>query len=350
MKNKLGILILMGLSLAACGKKGPLTLEPEKLPPAVENFRVKQVGERIEFSWEFPSLAADRAEPFRPSAVTRVHVHHAALKPGESAENFAKKAGLLARVKPGDITGFAGGSPAFRVQLKSRELQGKRYAFSLGYDYGRQRSAPSPVLILNTQNTPPPIQNLQAAREGKMVVLKWSRPGAADKERQPQPILGYQVYRRINAVNGEPDFRPIGAGQTSREVYRDLDTGADGDYEYQVSCRLDERVESAPSNTVSVKVLDTFPPDVPNNLVIFTAKDQIFLTWENVPDPDLAFYRLYRKSSETADFALLADEIKENFFRDKNVSNGKLYIYAVSAVDRKGNESESSLPAQQLFE
>ena len=45
-------------------------------------------------------------------------------------------------------------------------------------------------------------------------------------------------------------------------------------------CRLDERVESAPSNTAKIKVLDTFPPDVPVNLVIFTAKDQIFLTWE----------------------------------------------------------------------
>jgi fibronectin type 3 domain-containing protein len=183
-----------------------------------------------------------------------------------------------------------------------------------------------------------------------MVVLKWSGPGAADKDKAQRPILGYQVYRRINAVNGEPGFRPIGSGRTVNELFRDLDTGTDGEYEYQVSCVLDERVESAPSNTASVKVLDTFPPDVPNNLVSFTSKDQIFLTWENVPDPDLACYRLYRKTTESGDFTLLADEIKENFYRDKNISNGKLYVYAVSAVDRKGNESEPSPAVQQLFE
>ena len=48
--------------------------------------------------------------------------------------------------------------------------------------------------------------------------------------------------------------------------------------------------------SVKVKVQDTFPPDIPGNLVVFTAKDQIFLTWETVPDVDLAFYRVYRKS------------------------------------------------------
>ena len=69
-----------------------------------------------------------------------------------------------------------------------------------------------------------------------------------------------------------------------------------------------------------------------------------------MPDTDLAFYRLYRKFSEKEDFTILADKVTDNFFRDKNVASGKLYIYAISAVDKKGNESEFSLPAQQLFE
>lgn len=199
-------------------------------------------------------------------------------------------------------------------------------------------------------STPPPIQDLQVSRQGKMVVLNWSKPVVQDKDRSVSPISGYQVYRKINAGHGELDFRPIGSEKTINEFFHDLDTGTDGEYEYQVSCRLDERVESAPSNTVKIKVLDTFPPEIPGNLVIFTTKDQIFLTWENVPDADLAFYRLYRKSLESEDFKLLADEITENFFRDKKVTGGILYIYALTAVDKKGNESEFSLPAQQLFE
>jgi fibronectin type 3 domain-containing protein len=69
-----------------------------------------------------------------------------------------------------------------------------------------------------------------------------------------------------------------------------------------------------------------------------------------VPDIDLAFYRVYRKFSEKDDFKILAAEVTDNFFRDKQVTRGKLYIYAISAVDKKGNESELSRSVQQLFE
>ena len=130
-------------------------------------------------------------------------------------------------------------------------------------------------------------------------------------------------------------FAPSAPESVINEFFHDLDTGTDGDYEYQVSSCLGERVESAPSNTAKIRILDTFPPDIPGNLVIFTAKDQIFLTWEAVPDADLAFYRLYRKSSEKEDFKILADKVTDNFFRDKKVARGKLYIYAVSARRQK---------------
>jgi predicted small lipoprotein YifL len=352
MKNNKFLFLLLILAMADCGKKGPLVLEPENPPPAVKNFQVRQIGLQIELSWEFPVLLADQKEPFEPAKVSKIYVYHVTLKPGEapSADNFVKKAELLAKPKAAEIKGLGQDPSSYRVSFKNRELQGKNHGFALVYFYGRGRSAPSPQQTLPTLNTPPPIQDLQVSRQGKMVILNWSKPVVQDKEPLLRPISGYQVYRKISTGNGEFDFRPIGSEKTVNEFFHDLDTGADGEYEYQVSCRLDERVESAPSNTVKIRVLDTFPPEIPNNLVIFTAKDQIFLTWENVPDADLAFYRLYRKSLENEDFKLLADEITENFFRDKKVSGGMLYIYALTAVDKKGNESEFSRSAQQLFE
>jgi hypothetical protein len=203
---------------------------------------------------------------------------------------------------------------------------------------------------LETLITPPPVQDLKVSRQDKNVVLNWSKPAVQDKEQSVMPISGYHVYRRINGINSEPDFRLISSASVSNEFFHDPDTGTDGEYEYQVSCRLGERVESAPSNAVKVKVQDTFPPDIPGNLVIFTAKDQIFLTWETVPDIDLAHYRVYRKSSKKEDFELLADAVTDNFYRDKQVQKGQLYIYAISAADKKGNESELSRSLQQLFE
>jgi len=101
---------------------------------------------------------------------------------------------------------------------------------------------------------------------------------------------------------------------------------------------------------VKISIKDTFPPDVPANLVAFTAKDHIFLTWEAVHDNDLDHYIVYRRSAKEEDFKPLAASVTENFFRDMQIVKGQIYVYAVAAVDKKGNESEASRPVRQLFE
>ncbi|MCX6554226.1 MAG: hypothetical protein NTZ12_04300 [Candidatus Aminicenantes bacterium] len=352
MKKKLFSVFVLVMAFSYCGKKGPLVLEPETPPPAVENFRIRQIGGQIELAWEFPASLNDKKEVFEPSWVSKVYVYHANLKPGEAmpADVFIDKAELLAKLKANEIKGLGQNSPSCRFSFKNRDLQEKNHGFIVAYYYARKRSAPGPLQTLKTLLTPPPIQDLQVSRHGKVVTLNWSKPAAPDQDRAALAISGYHVYRRINGVNGELDFRPLNAETVINEFFHDLDTGVDGEYEYQVSCRLGERVENAPSNSVKVKVLDTFPPDIPNNLVSFTAKDQVFLTWETVPDNDLAFYRVYRKAVEKEDFRLLADTVSDNFFHDKQVAHGNTYIYAISAVDKKGNESEFSRSAQQLFE
>jgi predicted small lipoprotein YifL len=352
MKKNLFFLLALVAAFSYCGKKGPLVLEPESTPPAVENFRVRQIGGQIELAWNFPASLDDKKEVFEPSWVSRVTVYHDSLKPGDAppAAAFLKKAGVLAKLKADEIRGLGQNSPSCRFTFKNRDLQEKNHGFAVVYSYGRKRSAPSPLLTLKTMLTPPPIQDLQASRQGKTVTLSWSRPAAADRERGLPEISGYHVYRRINGAGGEADFRPINAENVINEFFHDVDTGTDGEYEYQVSCRLDELVENAPSNTVKVRIQDIFPPDIPNNLVSFTAKDQVFLTWESVPDKDLAFYRVYRKTIEKEDFTLLADTVSDNFYHDKQVVHGKTYTYAITAVDKKGNESDFGRPVRQLFE
>jgi predicted small lipoprotein YifL len=352
MKKNLFFLFVLLAAFSSCGKKGPLVLEPENTPPAVANFRVRQIGGQIELAWNFPAVLDDKKEAFEPSWVSKVTIYHENLKPGDAppADAFIKKAGVLAKLKPDEIKGLSQNSPSCRFTFKNRDLQDKTHGFTVVYYYARKRSAPAPLLTLKTMLTPPPIQDLQASRQGKTVTLNWSRPAAADKERSLPEISGYHVYRRIIGVGGEADFRSINAATVINEFFHDLDTGTDGEYEYQVSCRLDEHVENAPSNSVKIRIQDTFPPDIPGNLVSFTAKDQVFLTWESVPDIDLAFYRVYRKAVEKEDFTLLADALSDNFFHDKQVAHGKTYIYAITAVDKKGNESDFSPPVRQFFE
>lgn len=344
--------ILLIMAFSYCGKKGPLVLEPESTPPAVEKFQIRQIGGQIELTWNFPAQLTAKEGPLEISLISKVYVYHDVLKPEEAplTDGFIKKAELLAKLKAAEIKGLSQNSPACRFSFKNKELQEKNHSFILVYFYGRKKSAPSQLQTLKTLIPPAPVQDLKVSRQGKLVTLNWSKPMIQEKDRPSLPISGYHVYRRINGFNGEADFRPINPETVINEFYHDLDTGADGEYEYQVSCRFEDRIESAPSNTVKVMVQDTFPPDIPGNLVVFTAKDQIFLTWETVPDTDLACYRVYRKFSEKEEFKLLADAVTDNFYRDKQVARGKSYIYAISAVDKKGNESEPSRTVQQLFE
>lgn len=354
MKQKAFLLIILTLAAAAahCGKKGPLTLEPENAPAAMENFRIRQIGSQIELAWKFPASPGGKNEVFEPAKVTRVYVYHRTLDVAEAgaADAFIKKAELLEKLKPEAIKGLGSASPSWRHTFKNKDLLQKVHGFAVVYYYQRKRSAAGTPATIRTLLTPPPIQDLQVSLQGKVATLNWGRPAASAKEPALPAISGYHVYRRVLGAGGDADFRRLDAEAAVNEFFHDSDTGVDGEYEYQVSCRMDEHVESAPSNTAKTRIEDVFPPDIPNNLVSFTAKDEIFLTWESVPDKDLAFYRLHRKTAEKEDFSLLADGLKENFFRDKKVVRGRSYIYAVTAVDRKGNESDFSRPVRQLSE
>jgi hypothetical protein len=338
----------LGPASVVSGKKGPLVLEPEKQPPPVSALELRQVGEEIELSWKFPELLLDRKTPLLPAQVRSVSVLHLA-KPF-NPETFEKKSAVLARFKPVELRSRPGGIFACVLPFKAKQLKEKEHAFALAYQYGRTRSALSAVEKIATRMPPAPIRDLKAGREGKVVVLSWSRP-PADSDGQPVSTLaGYRVFRRVLAEKEPAAFTAINAKAVKGEYYEDRDTGRDGEYEYQVSSLLDARIESTPSNVVRLTIQDTFPPDVPGNLVTFTARDHIFLTWEAVRDRDLHHYVIYRRSPRDDDFKILAASVAVNFFRDLQVAKGQTYIYAIAAVDNKGNESEPSRHARQQFE
>ena len=348
MKKNILNLLALTLVFTFCGKKGPLVLEPEKLPLAAADLQVRQIGNQVELKWKFPALLSDKKTPFQLTLCRGVTIYHAAKL--ISPEAFLKKSELLARPKISEISDRGDGTYSFALPFKAKLLKDKEHAFALAYQYGRSRSTMSSIEKITTRTPSRAIQDLKLDREGKVVVLNWSRP-QTDSEDQPlSAIAGYTVYRRIHLGKNPGAFRAINSKTVAGEYYEDHDTGADGEYEYQVASLLSERIESAPSNQVKIRIQDTFPPDVPANLVAFTAKDHIFLTWEAVRDRDLDHYIVYRKSSKEEDFKLLAASVTENFYRDKQIVKGQLYLYAVAAVDKKGNESEASRPVRQLFE
>ena len=105
-------------------------------------------------------------------------------------------------------------------------------------------------------------------------------------------------------------------------------------------------VEGEDTKDVKVFAHDIFPPGVPTGLqAVFSGEGQqafIDLVWAPVTDADLEGYNVYRHEDGAAAVKLNSEAVKTPGFRDMQVVAGKVYFYAVSAVDQRGNESGRS--------
>jgi fibronectin type 3 domain-containing protein len=110
-------------------------------------------------------------------------------------------------------------------------------------------------------------------------------------------------------------------------------------------------VEGNDSPPVVVIATDTFPPAVPSGLQAVASgvgqKPFIDLTWAPVTDADLAGYNVYRHQQGEQSVKINTDLVKTPAFRDNAVEPGKTYIYSVSAMDLRNNESARSEEASE---
>jgi len=85
-------------------------------------------------------------------------------------------------------------------------------------------------------------------------------------------------------------------------------------------------------------------PSVPQALTVTPDMGAVTIRWAECNDPDLAGYRLYRRSEMDTVMAFLV-EVSSGVleFADESAIRGIQYGYAVSAVDESGNESERSV-------
>ncbi len=360
-----------------CGKRGPLKLEPEMLPKGAVNLKTSQVGENIRVKWEFPKLLEDRKTELELDKITKIEVYYS--KKEILGGKFRKKSTLLSKLKMEDLTRYEEPWMAkvleklssqerkkrerftyfVDIPFKTKDLTAKSHFFAIRYLYGKKKSPLSNAAHMVTHTPVKPIADLKVTREKKLIKLKWSKSQQDVLGMPVANIAGYQVYRRIKTENtktektaDEPSdeaFEKLNRSNILNEYFEDRDTGIDGEYQYCVSTVVSNDIESAPSNVVSANVTDLYPPDIPVNLVSFRASDHMFLTWKAVPDEDLSHYRIYRKTADENGFTRIADDVTANRYKDNKVQKGTLYFYSVTAVDKRGNESEYSNIVNERF-
>lgn len=377
MIRKSSLLLFVLIFLLNCGKKGPLQLEPELIPRQVVNLQIFQLGDNIKLKWDFPPFLADKKKTeLEIEKIDKIYIYYSEKE--ILGGKFRKKSTLLKKLKLEDLTlaplplfkaAFTTGgrepenlSYFVNIPFKLKDLDNKQHFFGIQYFYQKKRSPISKIAFIFTSAPIKPVTDIKLIQENKVIKLTWSKPQFDIAGKRITDIAGYNIYRKVDPdKTGEADeqdeaiktekkaFEKINRSNILTEYYEDMDTGVNGTYSYYVSAVISNQIESAPSQTETVRVTDIFAPEIPANLVCFKARDHLFLTWKPVMDTDFSHYRVYRRMNVNREFQLVADKITATSYKDKELKPGKTYFYTVTSVDEKGNESEYSNEVKEQF-
>ncbi len=91
----------------------------------------------------------------------------------------------------------------------------------------------------------------------------------------------------------------------------------------------------------TVTEVDTTPPFAPRGIYTETGDELVLLSWVPNSEPDLAGYRVYWSDAYDGVYEFLGQTSTESY-SDYGAPNGVTVYYAVTALDRSGNESELS--------
>jgi fibronectin type 3 domain-containing protein len=225
-----------------------------------------------------------------------------------------------------------------RYEIPSAEWVGKDVVVGVRVVGGNGKmSAWSNFVALPVVTPPekPVVAEPEATAKG--VKLTWRAKG-------PQ----FRVFRK---PEGAEEFALAATVDHAEWIDPDAEFGKRTTYLVQSVVKLNDTqtAESDLSTEVSIAPVDTFPPAPPVELHATAGPASVELSWEPNAEPDLAGYRVYRSVGGGA-FEKIADLSAIPSYSDKTVERGKAYRYAITAIDKAGNESGRSAVAEVVVE
>lgn len=209
-------------------------------------------------------------------------------------------------------------------------------------DAGGRVSASSTPMDVRWIRIPAPPANVSVQAGPGRIGLTWTPPGVDCAGSPLERLGGYEIQR---APADAPDnFSKLMTIESGIAVQATDDTVIpDSRYLYRIRAYIEPSLNGEFSLPVAADTTDRYPPESPQHLSGAVQPAGVFLNWRPVADPDLAGYRLYRRTGESADFELLnpAEPIQNNSFVDRSVIPGMVYSYRVTAVDGSAAANES---------
>jgi fibronectin type 3 domain-containing protein len=128
---------------------------------------------------------------------------------------------------------------------------------------------------------------------------------------------------------------------------RSVQPGEEWCYVVRFLASTDPLVESPSSTERCVAFKDIAPPAAPIGIAVVLRADGVEVSWSPSPEADLAAYRIYRAAPRGEPAVQIAEvPAGQTSVRDGSPTTGVVNVYTVTAVDKVGNESPASNPAQ----
>jgi hypothetical protein len=160
------------------------------------------------------------------------------------------------------------------------------------------------------------------------------------------PTRGFWVYRR--AKDGAY-ARPLQPEVLTAAQFEDrtVQPGEEWCYVVRFLASRDPLVESASSSETCAAFRDIAAPAAPIGIAIVLRTDGVEVSWSPSPEADLMGYRVYRAAPPGEPRVRIAEvPAGQTSIRDSAASAGVVNVYTVTALDKAGNESPASAPAQ----
>ena len=148
------------------------------------------------------------------------------------------------------------------------------------------------------------------------------------------------MYRKYGSNSAWTYMNEVTIDPENSEISANWEVSNLEDDKYEVEAYLVDEIDRQSNVKTAVYRVDTKGPNKPV-LTVSAIGYGAILKWTENSEADFSYYKVYRKTAGE-EFKLI-DSLEETIYTDKNLEAGKEYLYKVSALDVRGNLTDSDV-------
>jgi fibronectin type 3 domain-containing protein len=345
MKRHGSVVFLCCLLLAAacgCGRKTPPIPPQAAIPKAIADLSCQLDDQGGILRWTYPVLAESGEKIER---VRTFQLYKSEMPAADFCADCPVHYGRAITLSADDA------EPGDTMTYRDSDLQEHyRYTYKVVAGSGWNiASSDSNRVSFRWERPLPPPAGLALQAGDQRLTLTWQPVTHLPDGTAVDSAVRYQVYRSEKGRN----FSPLGAPVDGLS-YRDEGLVNRRTYSYQVRAvrRMDDtELPGEASAAVSGAARSEVPPEPPQQFTLVATAEGVKILWENVAQPEVAGFRIYRRTAAEQQYTLVGETDRASFsFMDRNLPEGEEPVYyAVTAIDDAVPPRESAFSREVEF-